>query len=110
MLGCPSSPSSGVGETGLLPATAANQVSEAPRKPKSEIRSALQEGKTVLPPLINVYCTMECGPWSCHGSVGEVFLGGSGQYALQLGQVHGPRGHYWLLVGRTLKTEELESL
>lgn len=49
------------------PPTAANQVSEAPRKPKTEIRRALQEGKTVLPSLINVYCAMECGPWSSVG-------------------------------------------
>ena len=98
------------GGKSVSPPTAANQVRDAPRTLKIEIRSVLQEGKTVLPPLITVHRAMEFGPWSYHGSMVEAFLGGSGQYALEFRDVHGPRGHCCLLSGRTLKTEGLESV
>lgn len=82
-------PSLMVGRESTFLSTAANQVREAPRKSKVEIRNAFKKERQHFPQ----YCLLHYGiwPWRCHGSTVEAFLGESDQYALESGDIHGQR-------------------
>lgn len=87
-----------------------SERSPSPEKTKNRHYKCLARRKNSISFSDKCFLCLECGPWSYHGSMGEAFLGGSGQYALEFGDVHRPRGHCWIPVGRALKTEKQEPL
>lgn len=118
MPGCPSSLSWGWGGAGVRKGregfspycSKPSERSPSPEKTKNRHYKCLARRKNSISFSDKCFPFLECGPWSYHGSMGEAFLGGSGQYALEFGDVHRPWGHCWIPVGRALKTEKREPL